>query len=416
MRSIGNVPWISATIPKWKVTLESQDQRLVYIASDSAILLVSRDALKLPKQLSPQAIQAVRRSAALYWSPQFEQSPSGVRPEQILIQKAEPITWKDTCLEVPNPGEDCKKQPTQGWRIVLVGGKQALNPAQFGNQPTPTLTLRINATGQQVKPDITESAAKLAFATASEWGLPKQQGRLIGAEVTHWASGCEGSTFPYPCDPIASKGWLVKIEHQQKRWVVRVDRDIINRADLIRREDLALDNSFDEKLAQRVKMLAASHLEVSAEQVLLKKVEADTFGACLGLPLPIEKCAPDPGQGYRITVEGKPGQTQTYRISYRSGIRTEASKEFPMRTDNLSNRLASIVLKDARSRLKREVSQLHISSVEAMTECFHAPTYPPNAPCLTHVSRDKRRVVVTDFSKQVVYEIDGTGTILSVSS
>jgi hypothetical protein len=416
LRELNGIPWISATIPKWKITLATPDQQWVYIASDSTFLFASRDALNLPKALSPQAIQAVRRSAAHYWHPQLPNRLPQIRSEQILIQKVEAVTWKDSCLELSLPSQlagatTCTKQPTPGWRITLLGVREPLPinattgkvaPTIGFRPPAPTLTFRIDRSGQQIKPDIPATAANLAFATATEWGLPQQQGQLIGAAVTHWGRGCENlNGLPHPCDPVPTSGWFVKIEQQQQRWTVRVDRDDNNRdnnnnATLISRENIVLDNSFDTQFATQAKILAASHLEITPEQVLLTQVQAENFGACLGLPLPIEKCGADPGQGYRISVVGKPGQTQTYRVSYRSGIRTEPTDGLPLRTDRLPTRLAKILFQDARSRLKTPIAQLHIATVED--------------------NKGKRQVVVTNFRQQLKYEVDGTGKILSVKA
>ncbi|MGI0491028.1 hypothetical protein ACN4EG_04380 [Alkalinema pantanalense CENA528] len=80
----------------------------------------------------------------------------------------------------------------------------------------------------------------------------------------------------------------------------------------------------------------------------------------------------------------------------------------------MPSRLARVVLQDAGSRLKLPMEQLHIRSLEEMTECFRSPTAAPKEPCLTQVTTDRLRVVVTNFQEDWVYEVNRAGKVLSV--
>lgn len=56
--------------------------------------------------------------------------------------------------------------------------------------------------------------------------------------------------------------------------------------------------------------------------------------------------------GWRITVEGTPGQKQIYRIdSTGQRTRTEAIAGLPARTDELPTTTAKLILKNASDRL-----------------------------------------------------------------
>ncbi len=421
LRSLGDVPWISPTIPKWKITLETPNLRLIYITNETgdANVLAKRENLQLPKKLPQSLITAIQKSAVSYWHPQFETTPSPILPPQVLIKKAEPVTWKNTCLELPNSGENCTPKIINGWRITAEGMTPsppctACLPGPGHNFTPPTLTFRVDDTGKQIRADIPESVAVAVFKVAESWGLPTKSGKIVGAAPTEWMNCDKFRGLPVPCAIIPIKGWLVKIEHQGKRWHIRVNENG-GSSEIIARENIALDNSFDEYLATNLRMLAAQHFEITPENLLFTQVTPQTFGACLGLPTPVEKCAPDPGQGYRVTVEGKPGEKQIYRVSRFSGIRTEANNGLPPRIDKLPNSLAQKVFQDAKSRLNVPLSNLRITSAEVVSECYPTPTDVPNRPCQVLVSSGGWEIVITDFKRQLVYQVDGSRNIQSVS-
>lgn len=419
LRNMGDIRWIYATIPKWKITIETPNLRLVYITNETGetFVLGKRENLQLPKRLSQTAIAAVQKSAVSYWHPQFESTITPILPSQVLIKKAEPVTWKNTCLELPNSGEICTPKIINGWRITAEGISPppciACLPGNFPDVNPPTVTFRVDDTGKQVRADIPESVAVAGFKVTELWGLPTKSGKIVGASATQWTNCDKFRGLPIPCAIIPIKGWLLKIEHQGKRWHIRVD-DNGNDGEIMARENITLDNSFDQQLANNVRILAAQHFELTPENILFTQVTAQTFGACLGLPTPVEKCAPDPGQGYRVTVEGKPGEKQVYRVSQISGTRTEANNGLPPRIDKLPNSIAQKVFQDAKSRLNVPLSDLRITSSEMTSECHPTPTDLPNRPCQVLISSGWQ-IVVTDFKKQLVYRVNSARDIQSVS-
>lgn len=419
LRDMEGVPWISARVPRWKVTLEGAGQRLVYVASEGAFVLVRREGLELPQGLPAQVREAVQRSAAQYWA-----LPEGglmvgsfgakLHPSQVMVWSAEAVTWKDGCLELGVLDRNCGKEAVAGWRVTVAGVRELPGPGAIAvPQPVPMLTFRVDGTGRRVQPDLPEWAGQLVVKTATEWGFGQGKGRFLGAAAVNWPKGCEQVRgLPYPCDPIPGSGWLVKLEQGLRRWTVRVDREERS-AVLLQRENPVLEEPLGSRLAMQVKMLAGGHLELLSEQVWITRVEARKFGGCLGLPLPIEDCVMGE-QGYRVTVEGRSGQRQVYRVGERFGIRTEEIGGLPVRTDRLPSRLARVVLQDASARLKMRMDGLHIRSFEEVTECFRSPTAAPNEPCLTRVTTDRLRVVVTNFQGDWVYEVNRAGKVLSV--
>jgi hypothetical protein len=135
--------WISATVPTWKMTLESADQRLVFITNDrgSVNLLISRTNPNLSRQVPKSVIRAVRRSLANTLNPSYKTNPMALQPYQVLIKVAFRQQWPDGCLGKPTPGEVCTFATVSGWRIVAEG--------KLGQ----SFQFRVDATGQQVRSD-----------------------------------------------------------------------------------------------------------------------------------------------------------------------------------------------------------------------------------------------------------------------
>lgn len=419
LQDLKGLEWISATVPTWKITLTSADQRMIYFTNDfgSVKLVASRENLTLIGKVPSSVIQAAQRAAVHYWEPRYQNNITTLKPAQILIKEATPTTWNNGCLDAPNSGEGCTRGQVKGWRIVAEGPR----PRPCTNcipqfLMDSLLFFRTDELGQQVRVDLPAVVTQSAFTLAQSWALNPNTGRIIGAESIRWMQGCTAPRgAPHLCPPAFASGWMVKIEHQGQRWKIKVDQRG-QQTQLIRRENIPVDATFDEQLAKQVKLLAAKHFSIDYSHLRIMRAEPKDFGACLGLPSPVEKCGTDRSQAYRVTVEGKPGQQQVYRISYFSGIRTEANNGMPPRTDDLPNPIAQKIFQDARSRLKTNPQALRIVLAESVMRC--EKTSPPdkiNPACPVEVPGGWR-VSVTNFRNHLVYQISPSGKIESVKN
>lgn len=244
-----------------------------------------------------------------------------------------------------------------------------------------------------------------------DWGLPANAGRIIKAEQVNWAYGCERSRFPHPCDPILIKGWQVTVENGPQHWIYQANQNG-SMVQLHSREIQRPNAKLPTEVKNTVVKLAAQHLSLPNSQVLIKQVEKQTWtDGCLGLPSPVERCMGTPTEGWRVTVEGKPGQVQIYRTDNNgSRIRTEAIAGLPARTDELPTAIAKLVLKDASARLKTPMTQLYILQAERKlwsNYCLDLPTPGVNCP---QARIPGWRVLVDGAGQSLVYRVDDTGS------
>ncbi len=174
---------------------------------------------------------AVQQSIAYANDPNYKNNPIALQPPQVLIQSATAQQWSDGCLGIPSPNEPCTLAIEAGSRTIAQGRKGA------------TFTVHNDRTGQQVHTDLPRPVIDRAFTLAKTQGLPENQGRIISAEATQWGPPClQNVKTPFICNPRIISGWLIKIEHQQQRWYLRVSElgDVV---EFVKREHLAIVNS-----------------------------------------------------------------------------------------------------------------------------------------------------------------------------
>lgn len=101
----------------------------------------------------------------------------------------------------------------------------SFEPAALAEYP-----LRQNNTSEQVKQrqpnrnQLPNSVANAVLRQASQQlRLPVSTLRIVKAEKSVWAYGCERPTFPHPCDRVAVNGWRVTVGRGQNRWVYNTD-------------------------------------------------------------------------------------------------------------------------------------------------------------------------------------------------
>lgn len=147
-----------------------------------------------------------------------------------------------------------------------------------------------------------------------EWGVP-ENARVVQAELIN----CQG-VLNYACTQ-GQKVWQMTLEAQNKRWVFVANADGSNKQ-LTERENLALKA---EKIPSQVldavlEAAANSGFYVSPTQVerfmpnqlMITEVKPATWKNTCLIPYPGESCQEKTTQGWRLTVEGKPGKNLYY--------------------------------------------------------------------------------------------------------
>lgn len=162
-------------------------------------------------RLPNSAANAVLRSAS---------QRTGMQISQLRIVSSKQI-MTDGCLNLPRPGEACPEIGIFAWEVTVVGGRQRFVYHSNGSGSQ----IRLNEKASNISDANLPSQVANAVlkAAAQEWRLPVSALRIVKAERTNWAYGCERPTFPHPCDPIMVSGWRVTVESRQKRSIYNTD-------------------------------------------------------------------------------------------------------------------------------------------------------------------------------------------------
>ncbi|MCC5643652.1 hypothetical protein LC607_11980 [Nostoc sp. CHAB 5824] len=136
----------------------------------------------------------------------------GVLTRQLQIIDYNKQTWRNGCLELPQPDELCTQALVPGWRIVVSNGKQ--NWIYHTNNNERSLRLASANTPSENLPDKLPASVKNAVLQAASRRLqqPISQITIIQAQQQTWKDGClELANADEFCTQALVSGWRVVV-------------------------------------------------------------------------------------------------------------------------------------------------------------------------------------------------------------
>ncbi|MBD2529404.1 hypothetical protein H6G97_07395 [Nostoc flagelliforme FACHB-838] len=163
---------------------------------------VIKDNIKLNRLPRPVA-RAVLRDLA---------RRQGISTRQLQIIDYNQQTWRNGCLELPQPDEFCTQALIPGWRIVVSDGKE--NWIYHTNNNGRSLRLASAKNPSENLPAKLPASVKNAVLQAASKRLqqPISQLTIIQAEQQTWSNGC--LSLPRPdenCTEAIDSGWRVVV-------------------------------------------------------------------------------------------------------------------------------------------------------------------------------------------------------------
>ncbi|OCQ97083.1 hypothetical protein BCD64_15980 [Nostoc sp. MBR 210] len=131
-------------------------------------------------------------------------------------------TWRNGCLELPQPNELCTQALVPGWLVVVSNGKQKWTYHTNNNGRSLRLASATNSSQKQLPKKVRDGVLQEAQTVS---GLSVRSLSILNFTAKNWADGCDRSTPPYPCDPISVTGWQVTVGAANQRWVFLSDND-----------------------------------------------------------------------------------------------------------------------------------------------------------------------------------------------
>lgn len=166
-----------------------------------------------PNRLPPSVANAVLKDAA---------SRAGVSTRELRIVDYNQRTWRNGCLELPQPDELCTQALVPGWQVVVSHSRQRWIYHTDKNGSSLRLASATTPLNTQLPRKVRDAVLKQAQEIS---GLSARSLTIIDFKTTDWADGCDRSTPPYPCDPILVSGWQVTVGAANQRWVFLSDKD-----------------------------------------------------------------------------------------------------------------------------------------------------------------------------------------------
>ncbi|MBE9007753.1 hypothetical protein IQ259_22485 [Fortiea sp. LEGE XX443] len=179
-----------------------------------------------PNRLPPSVANAILKDLA---------SKAGISTRELQVIDYSQKTWRNGCLELPQPNEFCTQALVPGWRVVVSNGRQKWIYHTNNNGRS----LRLASANIPSQKQLPQKVRNAVLQQAQEIsGLSARSLSIIDFKATNWSDGCDRSTPPYPCDPIVVSGWQVTVGAANQRWVFLSDNDG-SRIKLAKNENLA---------------------------------------------------------------------------------------------------------------------------------------------------------------------------------
>ncbi|BBD57696.1 hypothetical protein NIES2109_04630 [Nostoc sp. HK-01] len=166
-----------------------------------------------PNRLPPSVTNAVLRDLA---------SRIGTSRGELQIVNYSQKTWRNGCLELPQPNEFCTQALVPGWLVVVSNGRQKWTYHTNNNGRSLRLASSNNSSQNELPRKVREAVLQQAQEVS---GLSARSLSILNFKATDWSDGCDRSTPPYPCDPIVVSGWQVTVGAANQRWVFLSDND-----------------------------------------------------------------------------------------------------------------------------------------------------------------------------------------------
>ncbi len=225
---------IEIALQAWEVTVEGQNQRLVYRASEDGTQVrfnekasiigginqpnpdmpLPNPGIPIPNfDLPRPAADAVLRAVS---------QRSGLSPANLRIVKAQPIKTDGSCLGLPRPGEGCTRDLRLIWQVTVEGQNQrwVYHAAPDGSQVR--LNESMAESGSTQLPDTVSRS--VLYDASKQLNLPVSRLRIVESEPRNWSDGCLGLAKPgMLCTQATVSGWQVAVAGEGQNLVYRTN-------------------------------------------------------------------------------------------------------------------------------------------------------------------------------------------------
>lgn len=322
--------------------------------------------------------------------------------EQISDRKVKIIdytqrTWRDGCMNLPNPDEFCTQALVPGWRVVLSNGSQTWiyhtdNSGRSVRLANPYILTR---NLPQNFPNYIEDA--VLENASSRLNLPTSRLNVIQVQQRTWGNGCLNLSRPdESCTQALEKGWRVVVKAPDQTLVYHTNTT----GSKIR---------FNKKESE----VTEARLPAKVRDAVLRRASEES-----GLPqrsLSIVESKPTQltyGSLWQVTVAA--GLNRWVFVTDKKGSQIQLSSQYGETPNaNLPRDIAERVLVRASKRSQVLISQLRITEVERRQwpdSCLGIAD--PLALCAAVIVPGWEVTVSDRQQRFLVYRVSESGTVI----
>lgn len=202
----------------WRVVVENHARQWSYRTSLSGgkIRLESHDSTSGKGKISDRLAHAVLQQTAKH---------ADTSPSNLHLVEAEPRTWNNTCLGLPQPGEVCEQQPMEGWRIVVENDCQTWVYRSDRKGSNIRLETPYHTAVGNLPPSVSNA---VLHHISQQSGMSPLGLRIVEAERETWPDRCLGlaeKPEESSVEEALVAGWRVMVCDRDRAWTYRTDRD-----------------------------------------------------------------------------------------------------------------------------------------------------------------------------------------------
>ncbi|NJR15219.1 MAG: hypothetical protein HC785_05595 [Calothrix sp. CSU_2_0] len=279
-----------ALVPGWQVTVTNGKQNWVYHTNGNGKNLrvanrnTPNNSIKLPEKV---------RESVLKRASNFLKLPIS----ELTIIQSEKRDWRNSCLELVEPGRVCSQLIVPGWKVV-VGAKEQALVYHTNNQGS---VIRLNQKESEIKnQELPVKVRKAVIQAAVESSnLPVSELQITNIQKIT-VDSC--LNLPKPgegCNSIALPGWKVTVKAGRQKLVYHSKED----GSEVRLNSSASNVRLPQHIADTVLSQASQQLGLPISRLQIVAVERKQWSdACLGIRKPGVICAQVVVPGWQVTV------------------------------------------------------------------------------------------------------------------
>ncbi|MBE9053476.1 hypothetical protein IQ243_24320 [Nostocales cyanobacterium LEGE 11386] len=286
------------------------------------------------KRLPPPVANAVLRDLA---------RRQNISTRELKIIDYRQQTWRNGCLELPQPDEFCTQALVPGWRVVVSNNRQ--NWIYHTNRNGRSLRLASTNTPTNPSANLPQSLRNAVLQAASK-SLQQPMSRLTitQAQQQTWRDGClELGNINELCSAALVPGWRIVVSAVDQTLVYHTNQT----GSVVRLNEKASEIS-DKQLPQNVRdavlQAASRRLQQPISRLTIIQAQQQNWrGGCLELANPGEGCTRNIVPGWRVIVSAV-DQTLVYHTN-QTGSALRLNKEASEITQNqLPKKISNAVL------------------------------------------------------------------------